>query len=183
MQRCCGRETNIPSIGAKVKQEPTFAGRTELARYITVHERRGTRHAAASAFLLSDTDISSGSNPHLSVNSLEVESLAHIGDYLRKVFQADTGEVALCTHKVQRYVNEGRTCGLTISHGADEGWTFVEGRASSAAFKHRPVQGLRARGRPGSQSHCGVEFLRAMTDLQRRQFARRMARSPRFHVV
>lgn len=160
---------------------PTFRGKKELARYIHPTERDGDNHAASSAFLL-DSDNLSHAEPHLSVNSTETESLADIANYYRDTLQDAGGEVAICVHQVNRYVDAGRHAGTEITASHDHAWVFNDKSGELPAFKHRPVQPHR-KSESGSPSHCGVEFLRSLSDLNQHKFARRMAKSPRFHLL
>jgi len=158
---------------------PTFVGRYELARYIDPIERDGT-HASWTAFLLTEQDLRS-QEPHLSVNSLEVETLEAIADYYRQTIAAGQEDISVCTHKVQRYVECGRSSGAVIVSDPADSWIFTTAGGDRApAFKHREV---RVRGGSSSLSHCGVEFIRALSEVQQRQLARRLARTPRFHMV
>lgn len=152
-------------------------------RYIDPDERRGDRHATMSAFLPSEVDLRNPQNVHLSVNSTEVETIPEISDYFRTTQQNGHGEVALYVNKVQRFVDCGRKAGVQIVSQVDEPhWTFIGVNGPEGAFRHRPVQAQKT-GRPGSPSHCGIEFIRAMNELQQRRFARELAKKPRFHII
>jgi hypothetical protein len=161
---------------------PSFGERTELTRFIDSDERCSGNRAAASAFLFSPEDFRDPS-AHLSVNSLEVETIGEIANYYRSVFQDGDGEVAMCIHKVHRYIDGGRHAGVQVTQSADFQWVFLEQGRPSAAFKHRPIPPVRPKSRPPSPSHSGVEFLRSLDDVQQRKFARRMAQRPRFQVL
>jgi hypothetical protein len=137
-------------------------------------------HAAASAFLLGEADLNS-KNAHLSVNATECEPIGQIASYFRAAFQEGKGEVAVCLHKVHRYVDSGRKAGATIRDTKSEPqWVFPEDGSESPAFRHRPVPARKML--TASPSHCGVEFVRALSDVQQRNFARLMAKKPRFHI-
>lgn len=160
---------------------PSFREKCLLVRYIHPTERQNDNHAAASAFLLGDDEMGD-SAAHLSVNANEIESRSVIARYFADVFQDGIGPVAMCTHQVIRYVGECRNVGLPIAKANDPPWEFSEEGTQRPAFRHRKVQPFK-RSETGSASHCGVEFVRALTDTQRRKFARRMAREPRFHLL
>jgi hypothetical protein len=161
---------------------PKFTNDEELIRYIDPDERQGSRHAASSAFLLNEIDQASN-NAHLSVNSRELETVAEIASYYRKILQGDEGEVAFCLHRVYRYVENGKKAGAALRTNTDRAWCFDESDSETPAFKHRPITRSRSDSRPSSPSHCGVEFIRTLTETQQRAFARRMAQKPRFQVL
>ncbi len=163
-------------------KKPSFKANSELARYINPDERRGNKHAVHTAFLMNELDIFESRPPHLSVNSKELEAIEDISEYYRTKFQNGHGEVAVCLHRVKKYVEEGRKFGLGIKWRGDNdlAWVFDEDTGEAPAFKHRPVRENKKDGIPASPSHCGVEFLRALTEVQKRNFARRMVQRPKF---
>lgn len=162
---------------------PTFEGGRELARYIDPDERNGDGHAAASAFLPIPEDLQNPDKAHLSVNSTEVEPQREIAEYFRAVRQDGQGDVALYVNKIQNYVNCGRKADVRIrSCSNGPSWVFDSNRGQEDAFKHRPVKPVKETGRPGSPSHSGIEFIRAMNGLQHRKFARLLAKKPRYHI-
>jgi hypothetical protein len=150
---------------------PTFGGKSKLIRHIAPDERRG-RYASPSAFLLNEVDKKSAS-PYLSVNSTEVESLDDIVETYRE--RQSGGEVAVSAHNVYKYVEKGRDAGAVISspRGTSR-WSFAENGNERPAFSYRKTD--------QSASHCGVEFLRALDELQQRGFARLMARFPKLET-
>ena len=104
-----------------------------------------------------------------------------IASYFREAFQEGKSEVTVCLHKVHKYVDNGRKAGATIRDTKGEPqWLFPEDGSESSAFKHRPVPARKMLA--ASPSHCGVEFVRALSDVQQRNFARLMAKKPRFHI-
>jgi len=157
---------------------PTFSARAQLVRYVDDANRlRGNRPAVAT--FLPDPPSSNPDSDHLSVNSLEIESMKQIAEYHRSR-QGDNGQVALCVHKVFDYNEAGKKCGVRVFYDhEDSRWLFVGRRgAHEEAYRHRPVK---AHDNPlGSPSHCGVEFVRALNDHTAAQFARRLAKR-RFH--
>jgi hypothetical protein len=161
----------------------SFRSKTELARYISPIERNGKNHASRTAFMLDEDNPTTNEErlPHLSVNATECEPIKDIANYFREKFQKGSGDVAICVHKVQQYVDRGRKAGASIrSSNSDPFWLFEENGVGLSAFKHRPVS---RRGGPNSPSHCGVEFVRKLDDLQQRNFSRLMAKYPRFHAL
>ena len=163
-------------------KKPSFKAHTELARYISPDERRANKHAVPTAFLMNERDTLGDRQPYLSVNTRELEPIEAISEYYRTVFQNGPGEVAVCLHRVSKYVDEGRKFGLRIMWRGDNNlaWVFDEEAVEAPAFRHRPVREDKMRGSPASLSHCGVEFLRALTEVQQRNFARRMVQTPKF---
>jgi hypothetical protein len=160
----------------------TAARKSELAHYIDPLSRQGDNHAAFSAFLLNPRDREKPDEAHLSVNATEVETIAQIAGTYREMFQSGTGEVAICTHKVRRYVDCGRKAGIQITNPSNA-WVFQSSAGQLPAFRHRPGHAVPRKGIPANKSHCGVEFVRELNNLQERQFARRLAKKPKFHLV
>lgn len=157
---------------------PTFGETSELARYIHPSERAGKNRAAISAFRLDADDLDSA-HPHLSVNSTEVEAVDQIVAYFQKTQQSGTGDVTLCFHNVKKYVELGKANGANLIAEKDE-WKFLDTSGYSTAFKHRPVKNTKQN--INSPSHCGVEFIRSLSQLQQRALARDLAHYPKFKV-
>lgn len=160
---------------------PSFKGSSELARYIHEEDRNGDRHAAPTAFMLSPEDLAKSGRAYLSVNSLEVEAPAAIATYCRDAFQDGIGDVAICTHKVTQYVTAARKFGVTVSSEKGE-WVFGGQNGPSRMFTHLPTTPNARKGFPGSKSHCGVHFVRELSELKQKSLARHLAKSPRFHL-
>lgn len=155
---------------------PKFAGKSELARYISPDQRLGGNRPAVAAFISNPMD------DHLSVNSLEVEMLVEIAEYYRNEFQDGDGEVAICTHKIHKYNDVGRKSGATIQYNKSTSqWEFFKKHEFAPAYMHRPV---RTHGsRSPSPSHCGVEFVANFDEIKEHNFARRMAKRPKYHSL
>jgi hypothetical protein len=167
-------------VGRSVS-EPTFFAKSRLARYVDEVNRLSGNRPAVAAFL--DPPSNDLSSDHLSVNSLEVESVKKIAAYHRWKWQSDRGHVALCLHQVVEYTDAGRKCGINIIYDKHSSkWRFLSttGSKMEEAYKHRPVM---AYNNPfGSPSHCGVEFKRVLKEHTAAQFARRLS-GKRFHLV
>lgn len=157
---------------------PKFAAKSRLVRYVDEINRLSGNRTSAAAFIDPPSDDPSD---HLSVNSLEVETLRQIAAYHRWRAQDDRGEVALCEHKVHEYSDAARKSGVSIVFDRDAGtWQFVHSGRMQDAYKHREV---RKHDNPlGSPSHCGVEFKRALSQHAAARFARRMG-GKKFHSV
>lgn len=151
--------------------ETLFSDKVDLSRYVHPDERKNDRHAAASAFEMTIDDLAHRT-PHLSVNCLKIEDREVVASQCRDQFQQGAGVVALAVHKVADYIIKGKTAGAVLTNNGE--WAFIEGPLQLAAFKHRPTK--------LSPSHCGVEFLRSLDELQRRRFARELAKRPRLHL-
>jgi len=156
---------------------PKFPKNSELVRYIDGLHRLRARRPAAAAYL-PDPPSGTPSRDYLSVNSLELESLQTIADYHRVRAQNGRGKVALCAHKVSRYNMVAGNCGIAVSFDRASGtWRFKDGSGMQDAYKHHArTDKLK------SYSHCGVEFVRALTKHNEGKFARRMA-DRRFHLL
>jgi hypothetical protein len=113
------------------------------------------------------------------VNSLELEGLRDIAGYYLHRFQNGVGDVAVCTTKVFAYNEAGKKCGVDIEYDETSAcWKFkATAHPREDAYRHRPVTGELS-----SPSHCGVEFVRALKEHGRSQFARRLS-GRRFHRV
>lgn len=150
---------------------PSFRRQTEIARYIRPEDRGAKRHAAATAFHLSDIDLTDNA-PHLSVNAVDIEGIDIIADQFRR--RQGSGEVAVCTHKVQRYLEGAKKQGFSVTSNPALTWAFAGPAGVESAFRHRPTQ--------ISKSHSGVEFIRALPDVKQKSLARYLARYPKFHL-
>ena len=152
---------------------PTFAAKSSLCRYIDRDQRRGRfkDRADHGAFMLNPEE------DHLSVNSLEVEPEQQIAEYYASVWGHEDRKVPICVHTIFEYNDSGKKAGCSIwFNQLDSRWQFAETNGTpAAAYRHRPV--FRKPDFPyESRSHCGVEFVRALSDLKQRQFARRLAK-------
>jgi hypothetical protein len=112
---------------------------------------------------------------YLSVNSLEAEEKTKICNYYADAFQNSVGPVAVCTHSVKQYNELATKASCPIAHVSGR-WMFTEPAGiSSPAYKHRPTS--KHSDHPfESWSHSGVEFIRALSDVQLRRLARRLAK-------
>jgi len=160
---------------------PKFAARSELVRYVSEVNRNRSNRPAVATFL-PDPPSANPENDHLSVNSIEVESIERIATYHRSKWQGNNGEVALCVHKVFDYSDAGKKCGVQVSYDwASAKWKFrADAKNVEDAYKHRPVLGSHIL--LNSPSHCGVEFTRALKEHAAGRFARRLSGKGRFHL-
>jgi hypothetical protein len=150
------------------KPVPVFAENSGLCRYIDPGEYRGKR-------VLWGAFMPNPGETYLSINSLEVEEKREICNYYAEAFQKGIGPVAVCMHSVKHYNELAKKASCTVIHSNSQ-WMFTEpSGVSSPAYRHRPISK-----RPSylfeSWSHSGVEFIRALSDLQLRHLARRLAK-------
>jgi hypothetical protein len=148
---------------------PTFGAGSLLCRYVDSDGGR-RRRATYADFMPNPGD------DHLSVNSLEVETKRMIALYYAAAFQANLRPVGICTRPVRKYNEVAKKSQCTIAFNTTGRlWEFTDRDGKSAqAYKHRPVRATHTY--PfSSESHCGVEFVRAFEELQLRHFARRLA--------
>jgi hypothetical protein len=163
---------------------PRFSAKARLVRYIDEINRLSGNRTSPAAFI----DPPSGElDDHLSVNSLEAETLQQIARYHRWRAQGDRGKVALSEHKVHEYSDAAAKAEVTIYYDRHvSNWQFsMQGTASEDAYRHRSVKPHNSAGsseRMGSPSHCGVEFKRAFSLHAAARFARRMG-GKKFHLV
>jgi hypothetical protein len=162
---------------------PKFAAKSRLLRYIGEDDRLSGNRPAVTAFepdpLLPGVD---ANDQHLSVNSLEVETVDEIAAYHRLNWQANKGKVALSEHQVHHYTDAGRKCSAVIDYNQTDGvWEFVEKSQRFHAYRHRPVRPNK-KNALGSASHCGVEFIRVLNSYHATRFAALLAKKGRFHL-
>jgi hypothetical protein len=159
------------------KDAPTFKASSELARYVSPANRFSGKRIAYAAFL-PDPPSENPSNDHLSVNSLELESMSAIAAYYRSRLQYGSGPVAIAACKVFKFNEAGKKCGVAISYDKPSSrWKFGSKSNPQDAYRHRAVETPP----PKSPSHCGVEFTRALKAHKYEQFARLMSKA-RFHL-
>lgn len=158
---------------------PKFRVNSELARHVAAGHRLPGNRTAVAAFI--DPPSEDPSKDYLSVNSLEVATLEEIATYYRAKLQRGTGDVAICTTKVFAFSDAGKKSGIDLQRDNSQGmWFFLERSGKrEAAYRHRPV--LSSNDIP-CESHCGVEFVRIMTEHTRSKFARRLG-GRRYHLV
>jgi hypothetical protein len=163
-------------------KEPTFGSRTQLVRYVDPLNRQPGNRPAFAAFLPDEVAPGEEESNHLSVNSLELESLHAIAAYHRWRAQEDQGPVALTIHKVVDYNDAANKSNARIAYNhTDKRWEFAERRDKvSPAYRYRPVR--RDDYTAGSPSRCGVEYVRVFDEYAATRFARRLSEG-RFQVV
>jgi len=157
---------------ANHRLEPSFSAQSTLARFVHPHFKKGERLSSA-AFLPNPGE------DHLSVNSLEVESLPTIAEHYRRDLQKDEQKVAIACRKVYAYNKGASVAGISVIRNQAIGkWMFLHEGAPTPAYKLRAT--------PLSMSHSGVEFIRAFHDeISKKRFSRRMAGHPpgRVHLL
>jgi len=165
---------------ARKLKSPTFAGKERLARYVSYVNRQAGNRPAVATFL-PDPPSETPDKDHLSVNSLEIETLRDVGNFHRAIWQDNRGEVAICEHQVLEYNDAAKKAGIAVNYDRESSkWKFASSLTSvEDAYRHRPVHRDEP---PGSPSHCGVEFVRALKEHKAAQFARRLT-GQRFHLL
>ena len=146
-------------------KRPSFLQKSELARYVDPDEIKDGGRVSSAAFMPLPEDA------HLSVNSLELESLADIARYYRSnsKLYSGTGAVAVACRKVIEYNNAASHAGIGVRRGGTGKWEFDGPSGKQEAYKHRPILHV-------SSSHCGVEFIRADSNEKlMKKIARRLA--------
>jgi hypothetical protein len=162
--------TKTPPISLPSNPTPTFAGSSELARYVRPEDLKKSHRVSSAAFLPASNDT------HLSVNSLELESPQDIAVYYRERFQSGIGTIAIACRKVNDYNTAASSAGVTIHYDRSESkWKYHTDQGLSDAYKHRPIPRR-------SHSHCGVEYIsNQLAYLKQKQIARRL-RGKRAHL-
>lgn len=142
---------------------------------VKVNRLKGNRTANA-AFL--DPPTGDPTKEYLSVNSLEVETIRKIADYYQNRFQRGTGDVAVCSTKVFEFNEAGKKCGVDLQYDHSQSlWHFGRpGGKREDAYTHRKP--LRSSSDHKSESHCGVEFVRALDTYARDRAEEAPPRTP-----
>ena len=149
---------------------PKFQTKSQLIRYVDEDQRLPKNSPADDVFIASPGD------SHLSVNSLEIENQPTIASRYRQKFQGGAGEVAICVHKIYEYNASAHGTAGQVSYSRSGGhWEFRDmSNDLKPAYLHRPAI--------VGDSHCGVEFVRALSDLESIKVARRLAKK-KFRVI
>ncbi len=110
---------------------------------------------------------------YLSVNSLEVEPLADIAEYYRRIFRDSQGDVGVTVHQVRAYNAAARCATINVVYNKQEKiWEYASEDGNLPAYEYRPGR---------SPSHCGVEYVKYFRDIHERKFARHLARK-KYHL-
>ena len=155
---------------------PTFSEDSELARWVPEIQRTAQNRPHLNVFLPNPGE------DHLSVNSLEVESLVQIANYYKSELQKDKKETAVCVHKIARYNGASRKAGIQLRYNRSNGcWEYQSNSDWKVCYLHRAVK--RAGARKASPSHSGVEYALIFDKIDSNRFARELAKKPRFHLL
>jgi hypothetical protein len=153
-----------------LRDKPTFAEPSELARYIPSEWCKRKNRPASAAYQRKDNE------EYLSVNSTEVETINQIAQTYATKFESGTRPVAIACPKVASYNEAADKVGIAISfNGTTNDWEFQEGGKLAVAYKHRRSE--------VNNSHCGVEFVRVFDDRSDFCFAVRVARSATYKTI
>ena len=146
--------------------EPSFSATSMLARYVHPQYCKKGERLSPAVFLANPGE------DHLSVNSMEVESLPTIADHYRRDLQKDDQKVAIACRKVYAYNKGTSVAGISVIWNKAAGkWMFRHEGVLTPAYKLRAT--------PLSRSHSGVEFIRAFHgEISKKRFSRKMAGDP-----
>lgn len=147
--------------GPMLRDAPTFDAKSSLVRYIHPDFRRpSSNRIKTGAFQKGDGE------SHLSVNSLEVETLKQVAQIYAAQFENGQRPVAISSPKVEQYNEAATAVGLKITYNENtKSWEFS---GALEAYKHRE--------KINNKSHCGVEYVRSFSEQQDFNFAVRMVR-------
>lgn len=153
-----------------LRKKPTFKATSVLARYIYPEFRHANGRPATGAYQRKVNE------DHLSVNSTEVETIKQIAQTYAEIFESSFRPVAVAAPIVADYNESAKKVGVTISQNSTSNdWKFQDTDELSVAYRHR--------GREGNRSHCGVEFVRAFSDIQDFKFAVRIKQTATYKMV
>lgn len=149
----------------------TFREHSILTRYIRQEYRgRKKNRPKPSAYQRAPKE------QHLSVNSTDIHSVRQIAAIYADIFENGNRPVALTQPRVSDYNFAADHVGLTVTYNEPKGrWEFFEHNAVTPAYLHHA--------RERNESHCGVEFVRALADFKEFQFATRMAKSKTYKMI
>ena len=151
-------------------QAPRFGKRSVLCRYIDREYRKRNNRPNPNAYRLTPNE------KYLSVNSLEIHTRNQVAAIYAEKFENGNRPVALAEPTVSIYNAAASEVGVTVAYNSDAGyWHFSENGNATPAYLHH--------GREHNESHCGVEFVRALDDFKEFQFSVRMAKSKTYKSV
>lgn len=147
---------------------PAFRAKTELTRHVDAAQRLPGNRPAPDVFIANPGD------SHLSVNSVDLENLPTIVERYR-MRQGGHGEVSVCVHKVLEYNSAAKNTAAHVTYGISKSiWEFADRDGiARPAYLHRPAD--------VGDSHCGVEYVRVLQELEAHRVARRLAKR-RYHL-
>lgn len=148
----------------------SFTLQTTFFRYIRKEYRRKNGGVFIDAF------VDERGKP-LSVNSLGIESKQDVARYYAKSFEGGRpSRVAVSSAKLSKYNKAGEKAGVIIRHqSAPREWTCLDnGGKTCAAYALTNHE--------KSPSHSHVQFVRYLSEIDAKKFARAMARTGRVMV-
>ncbi len=144
---------------------PTFRPNSELVRYVSPEFRAKDGRVMPAAYHLRPEE------DHLSVNSTEVHTEKQIAAIYKQKF-SEPGPLVVHMPTIEQYVEAAAHTGLRLARSsANDTWVYQRDTKDLPAFLHRPKE--------GNASHCGVEFVKHMTQNEMNKFALRIAYKPR----
>lgn len=106
---------------------------------------------------------------YLSVNALGIESKEEIAKRYRDQFQGGKGIIRVAIHKLYEYAEASKgTAGAVSYNQSSRRYEFIEGGLAKQAVDQRGE----------CASHCGIEYLRVLDELESLRVARRLSRKP-----
>ena len=149
---------------------PSFQERSVLCRYVDREYRRRNNRPNPNAYRRTPNE------KYLSVNSLEIHTRKQVAAIYADLFENGNRPVAFAETMVSNYNVAASDVGLTVAYNSDAGyWQFFENGNATPAYLHH--------GREHNESHCGVEFVRALDDFKEFRFSVRMAQSKTYKSV
>ena len=101
------------------KKQPTFAANRELARWVPDVQLGKNGRISSAAYIPADGE------KYLSVNSVELESLAEIAKYCKDNLQRDSAPVAISCLKITEYTRAASAGGVLVNYDAKKRqWLF-----------------------------------------------------------
>ncbi len=142
----------------------SFALQTTLFRYIRKKYKYSKRHVSLEAF------VEARGEP-LSVNLIGAESKRDVARYYANSFEGGRpSSVAVSSAKLSKYNKAGKKAGVIIRYqSASREWTCDNGGKTYAAYALTNHE--------KSPSHSHVQFVRYLSEIDAKKFARAMART------
>ena len=151
---------------------PTFKESSHLARYIGKEFRNLGNRPAAGAYQKKEGET------YLSVNSTEVETARQIAQFYSDTIEKGPRPIAIASPIVSDYNRAASDSGIMLKFDEQKKyWEFYNHGAYEPAYRHRPGKNKE------NKSHCGIEFVRILSDRMDFQFAVRMARAATYKMV
>ena len=144
-------------------RKPAFVEGSKLTRYIHPDFRGRKNRPKPAAYQLTENE------EYLSVNSTEVQTVNQIAEVYATIFEQNRHPIAIACPTLASYNEAATGVGLEITYNdSTKCWEFRKGSGWSTAYRHWR--------KAGNASHCGVQYLGALSDRDGFHFAVRMHR-------